>query len=541
MSHTNGKGGAGNGKALRFAALVRVSTEKQEDPEKSLATQKKAITEDVKRLGGLVVRWYGGQEHATPGWEKKEVDRLIADAGRGLFDAVIVKDADRWSRDNLKSKEGLEAFRQAGIRFFVGPSEKNLYNPEDKFILGIYAEVGELIANQQAKKSMEVRIDRARDRNYLTTGKPVFGRTYDKASGTFSVIEAKRAMVEEVARRYLAGERLVLLAKEVGLSVQHLTRVLRNRCGPTYTLHFNSARLNIHETVDLAVPPLLADATIRAVHRKMTQNRTSPRRQAKYDYLLAGHVYCAGCGYALTGQAITNQQGRVYTWYRHCRGARATQRRPCPLEVKPTVRADHLDAAVLGDLFAMFGNPAAIERATKAAIPDHGKLIKWRAKLEAELKANATRIDRLVEAVAEGDLSREQVKQKMAVLNARADELKAELAKVAGELAELPGEVGGFDVLREGESILVLPHDREEPGEFLQGGNDIGTLLAMSYQDKKALVASIFGTPFPDGSNAGVYVGPSAEPGARFSYELKGRLAWRVTPNPLYWHRFPPT
>jgi DNA invertase Pin-like site-specific DNA recombinase len=98
---------ADNGKLERFASLVRVSTEKQEQQGESLRTQTKNNDRDVARLGGRIVECYGGQEHATPGWEKGEVDRLIADAARGKFDAVIVTYADRWSRDNAKSKEGL--------------------------------------------------------------------------------------------------------------------------------------------------------------------------------------------------------------------------------------------------------------------------------------------------------------------------------------------------------------------------------------------------------------------------------------------------
>ena len=62
---------------LRFAGVIRVSTEKQEKTGESLRTQKTEIKEAVKAAGGKVVEWYGGQEHATPGWEKKEIDRLL--------------------------------------------------------------------------------------------------------------------------------------------------------------------------------------------------------------------------------------------------------------------------------------------------------------------------------------------------------------------------------------------------------------------------------------------------------------------------------
>src|SRR5689334_4048674 len=121
----------------RFAALIRVSTEKQERQGESLSTQRASNERAVGQLGGTIVGWYGGQEHATPGREKKEVDRLIADAVKGKFDAVIVAYPDRWSRDNAKSKEGLAAFRKHGIRFFVGTMEMDLFDPQYRFILGM--------------------------------------------------------------------------------------------------------------------------------------------------------------------------------------------------------------------------------------------------------------------------------------------------------------------------------------------------------------------------------------------------------------------
>src|SRR5262245_7303895 len=94
---------------LRFAALIRVSTEQQAETGESLRVQRTDNERDAGLLGGTIVGWYGGQEHATPGYEKREVDRLIADAGKDKFDAVIVNRTDRWSRDNAKSTQGLDA------------------------------------------------------------------------------------------------------------------------------------------------------------------------------------------------------------------------------------------------------------------------------------------------------------------------------------------------------------------------------------------------------------------------------------------------
>jgi DNA invertase Pin-like site-specific DNA recombinase len=156
MSTTNATAG------LRFAALIRVSTEKQEREGESLNTQRADCVRDVERLGGTITEWYGGQEHATPGWEKKELKRLIADAGKGRWGAVIVNNADRWSRDNTQSKEGLDAFRKHGLRFFVGSSEFDLFCPTHNLFLGMSAEIGQFVAANQFKKSVENRIARAK-------------------------------------------------------------------------------------------------------------------------------------------------------------------------------------------------------------------------------------------------------------------------------------------------------------------------------------------------------------------------------------------
>ena len=92
-------------KQIRFAALIRVSTERQEKRE-SLRTQRSQIKTAVGLQEGKIVKWYGGQEHATEGWEKQEFDRLLADAQKTprLFDAVMITDPDRYSRDNLKAE-----------------------------------------------------------------------------------------------------------------------------------------------------------------------------------------------------------------------------------------------------------------------------------------------------------------------------------------------------------------------------------------------------------------------------------------------------
>src|SRR5262249_43230252 len=147
-----------------------------------------------------------------------------------LWDAVIVAYPDRWSKDNAKSKEGLEVLRQHGKRFFVGTMEMNLFDPNVRLILGVQAEIGEFLALQTAKKSMGNRIARAQ-RGVPVCGHLPFGRTWDKVKGEWGIDEKKQALIAEAARRYLAGESLVNVAAELGIAHSFLHATLMERCG----------------------------------------------------------------------------------------------------------------------------------------------------------------------------------------------------------------------------------------------------------------------------------------------------------------------
>src|SRR5262245_14770824 len=166
-------------KSLRFAILPRVSTENQAAQGESLRTQPSQMEQAVSGLGGEIVARYAGQEHATANNERVLLDKLLEDASTPRnpaiassrrFDAVMVADATRWSRDNVKSETGLITLRNAGIRFFVLGTEYDLFNPEARLFLGLTATIGAYHAHSQKKKSIENKIARAK-RGLPTSGK----------------------------------------------------------------------------------------------------------------------------------------------------------------------------------------------------------------------------------------------------------------------------------------------------------------------------------------------------------------------------------
>jgi site-specific DNA recombinase len=512
-----------NGRPIRFAALIRVSTEKQEKKGESLRTQRKQIDSAIKSLGGIFAASYGGQEHATAGWERQQLDEMLADAVKKPkpFDAVIVADATRWSRDNVASQTGLETLRDAGIHFYVLQTKHDLFNPESRLFLALTATIGAYHAHTQKLKSLQNKIERAK-RGIPTGGALPIGRTFDKATGKWGVVPHKKAMIEDVAERYLAGETLPKLAREYSVDHSNLCKILRERCGGRWTETFRSESLNINETVTHIVPRLLPEKLIRAVRLRLEANRTYLHGRPKHHYLLNGYIFCEKCGYSLTGQCV---QG-THLYYRHATHDRAKK---CVARPWPFVRADRIEQDVVFELHKMLGNPAAIERAVKAAVPDCDKLLERRKRLEAEL-ANIDRTrNAVLDRIERKLLTDSQADKKLLELKERGVSLQVEFDKIGEVLAEMPDSESARLWLFKDNGLIAL---LDEEGNEYAGGNDIQSYLCMmeSGQDLSALIKSALSAPLPDGKPAGVYVSPAGDLGPkRFRYHLLGRLIGRVT------------
>jgi DNA invertase Pin-like site-specific DNA recombinase len=508
-------------KLLRFACLVRVSTDRQSQQGQSLITQRKEANDNVPALGGRIAGWYGGSEHATPGHEHAEVNRLLADAAKGKIDAVHVAHPDRWSRDNGKSKVGLEILRKHKVRFFVCKQEYNLHDPMACMVLGMSAEIGEFVAANQNKKSMTNRIDRARE------GKPVggrlpYGRTYNKKTGEWGLDAKKHEIIKDCARRYLRGEGMAALAKEYHMDLASLHRILTRRCGDVWVQNFDSDRLNIHEQVPTKVPALLPPETIAAIAKRTRANRRYLRGAIKNQYLLAKFVFCAKCGRAMHGQT---KYGHRY--YRHSN----TRDGECKARVS-WPKADGLEHEILFGLFDTFGNAAKVQQAIKEAIPDLEQIAADRQRhqrLTAELAKIEPQRQKLVDAVLDGTLTNEMVRKKREALDADELRITDELDKLAAALANVPdaAEIKLFAEklsrcwVRECVEGGRRKRRVEVPRHKLIANVANMHFERMTWEEKRQLVEMVFGGKTPEGQRLGVYI---SWEGGEMKYRVVGRL-----------------
>jgi site-specific DNA recombinase len=501
-----------NGKPLRFAALIRVSSEKQEKKGESLRTQEQQVTAAVTALGGAVAARYAGQEHATAGWEREQLAKLMTDATRRSrpFDAVMVADASRWSRDNGRSEQDLDTLRDHGIRFFVLLQEFNLFEPNARAILGLQTTMHAYQAALLAQKSILNRIAKAR-KGELGVGALPWGRVYNKSATRpeerWSLDPAKKAMIEDIAKRYIAGEPLAALAAEYHLDRGGLCRTLATRCGTEWTMTFKSKRFNIREQVTIQIPPLLDAKTIEAVAERAAANKTYKHGHLKHRYLFSRMAFCGHCGSALSGQCVNGSRYYYHLGNRCLRGG---------------VRADQLEAVVVRHLFETFGNAAAVERAIKEATPDLDKVKEEQKRLE-RLTAELTKVrqsrSRVLDFIISGKLTNEQAACKLDELNEKEAKLHDNAECLRRHLENLPDARA---ITATAARMALSTRWRITCRQINEAFDE------MTWEERRQLAEMVFSGHTPDGRRMGIYIkrveGQEGRRYRRWDYAIHGHL-----------------
>lgn len=492
---------------LIFAPLIRVSTETQERQGQSLRTQREQLTLAIESLGGEVFKWYEGQEHSTPDYERKILEELMIDAQAGRFNAVIVADLSRWSRDNGRSKQDTRTLQDLGVRFFEGAREINLFDPTQAFVLGMGVEVAEFFASQQSYKSVINRINRAKQ------GFPVctlpYGRTFDKVTRTWGIDPKCRERVNQVARLYLeGGHSWRTLGEKFGMNYANLAVIMRERCGDTWEQHFKSKRHGIDVTVPTRVPRLLPESVILAIREKSADRATWDKKTQATEYLFSRIIFDAETGHALSGNC--NSRGQRY--YKPFHGEAH----------KYTLNADTIEKTILGELFEVLSSRKSLREAVFSGSPIGA--VAERLQMELDLKREEfTRVEANFENIltaienAEDVISlMDRVKPKMKALEERSNKLKDEIGMLETRLNSLPSD-SEIEASR-GKWAGLLEAVQES---HLSSGLPLENL---PFEERKKIIRLIFGGKDETGRRYGIYIFHLGGSPKKYRFECYGRI-----------------
>jgi DNA invertase Pin-like site-specific DNA recombinase len=181
---------------MRAAIYARVSTSNNgQDP----SVQTREIREYCERRGWQIAGEYVDVGISGTQEKRPELDRLLADAHRRRFDAVVVWKFDRFARSVSHLLRALETFRALGIEFVSLTEGVDTSTPMGKMVFTVLGAVAEL------ERSLIVERVKAGLRNARAKGKQL-GRPR-------VVVDARR-----VAALRAEGHSWATICSETGLT-----------------------------------------------------------------------------------------------------------------------------------------------------------------------------------------------------------------------------------------------------------------------------------------------------------------------------------
>ena len=125
---------------MKTAIYARVSTTNGQDPEMQL----RELRDYCQRRGWEVHREYVDVGISGTKEKRPELDKLLADAHRRHFDAVVVWRFDRFARSVSHLLRALENFRSLGIEFVSLSEQVDTSTPTGKMVFTVLGAVAEL-------------------------------------------------------------------------------------------------------------------------------------------------------------------------------------------------------------------------------------------------------------------------------------------------------------------------------------------------------------------------------------------------------------
>lgn len=180
---------------MNIAAYCRVSTDKA-DQLNSLEAQKRFFAEYTERTGDCLVRLYADEGiSGTKIKNRREFLRMMADAEKGLFEMLVVKDISRFAATRLICAEYPQV-KTLGIETqFLTANLTSMGNSE--FVLTIF---GALAQEESANTSKRVKFGKRINAEKGRVPNIVFG--YDKTAGEYFDMKINAGEAETIRQIY---------------------------------------------------------------------------------------------------------------------------------------------------------------------------------------------------------------------------------------------------------------------------------------------------------------------------------------------------
>lgn len=444
---------------MNIAAYCRVSTDK-EDQLNSLETQKEFFLEYTKRTGGNLIKLYADEGiSGTKIKNRKEFQRMLADAERGLFDMVVVKDISRFARNTVDLLQSVRRLKSFGIETqFLTANMTSMGNSE--FVLTIF---GALAQEESANTSKRIKFGKKMNAEKGRVPNIVFG--YDKTIGDYfnlSINENEAKAIRQIFQWYTeegyGGSKIANMLNERGIKTKRgnnwsqnsVCRILTNEIyagkiinGKEEITDFLTGQRKEKDESEwlVTIRPELriiedevldkAQDILKGRHDsfKITHERQSNK------YLFSTLIKCKECGWSFR-RTVRQYKNTYVRWV--CSGHNGKGADSCPNAV--TVDEEELIQALQEYFQEIFGKKKKVinyvikefQRVYKAKDEN----IEYEKQLNAELNKLHKSREKYMDMYTDDLISREELNEKIGGMRKEIERLENELKMVSYHLTK---------------------------------------------------------------------------------------------------------
>lgn len=426
--------------------------------DQSIEGQLRDCTDFCKQRGLTVIDTYCDRHISGRTDERPEFQRLIADAKRKKFEAVVVYKTDRFARNKYDSAVYKRELKRNGIQIFYA-AEAIPDGPEGIILESLMEGLAEYYSAELAQKIKRGMHESALKCQSTGSGRPLGYRVDEQKH--FQIDPESAQTVQTIFEQYIKGESnaaICELLNSRGLRTAQgklfnknsINRIIKNR---KYIGEYRYHDI----VVEGGMPAIISKDTFNLAQAEMERRRTRKApKSPKAEYLLAGRLFCGHCKGPMQGVSGTGKSGNKWYYY-YCGNTRG-KNKTCD---KKQVSRDRLERAVVDFTVRYILQEDVLEelaRKVHAAQERQNDTASEIAFYEKKLADNKKSIANVLRAIESGASTQ--------TLPARLQELENEQAVILGELSFLKGKRLAFTE----DQILfaLMKHLEPYPGESEQ-------------------------------------------------------------------------
>ena len=391
--------------------------------EESIEGQIRDCHEYARRNGLNIIGEYIDKALTGRTDKRPDFQRMLRDAERGVFKAVICWKMDRFARNRYDSAMYKYKLKKAGVRIYYA-KESIPEGPEGIILESVMEGYAEYYSENLSQNVRRGYYDSALE--LKTLGQTVLGLRKGP-DGRFEIDPATAPIVLRIFEEYAAGIPAKNIYQQLNEEGYRTSRGGLFNKNSIRRIIQNKKYIGVYEYEDIyvenGIPAIVSRELFDKCQTMAEQHHRAPAAKRDTNFLLTAKLFCGHCGEAMTGDGGTGRSGRVYSYY-ICNGRRAHK---CK---KERAAKDWIEQLVVDELVKLIHTDGFIEEVADRCM-EYQNREKDRSALnalEARQKDNEKAIQNMMAAIEAGIIT-PSTKTRLMELEAERAQIEKGIAK----------------------------------------------------------------------------------------------------------------